>query len=68
MWLVAENVQIDYAEEVYSIRETPSGKGVSLLCPTRKIRTRGDVLNIGTISVVRHSPLSASPPTRTLRC
>ncbi|KAK3687153.1 glycosyl hydrolases family 31-domain-containing protein [Podospora appendiculata] len=50
-WLVAEGMRVEYAEEVYRITETPSGKGLSLLCPTRKIMTRGDVLNLATISI-----------------
>ncbi|KAK3367677.1 glycoside hydrolase family 31 protein [Podospora didyma] len=50
-WLPAEGVRAEYAEEVYRITETPSGKGISLLCPTKKIMTRGDILNLATLSV-----------------
>ena len=50
---MAEGVRIEYAEEVYRITPTASGKGLSLLCPTRKIMTRGDTLNLSTLSVVR---------------
>ncbi|KAG7284606.1 hypothetical protein NEMBOFW57_009211 [Staphylotrichum longicolle] len=50
-WLVAEGVRIEYAEEVYRITPTRSGKGLSLLCPTRKIMTRGDTLNLSTLSM-----------------
>ncbi|KAL2022508.1 hypothetical protein VTK56DRAFT_5115 [Thermocarpiscus australiensis] len=50
-WLVAEGVRIEYAEEVYRITPTPSGKGISLLCPTRKVLTRGDTLNLSTLSI-----------------
>ncbi|EAQ87088.1 hypothetical protein CHGG_03707 [Chaetomium globosum CBS 148.51] len=50
-WLVAEGVRIEYAEEVYRITQTPSGKGISLLCPTRKIMRRGDTLNLATLSI-----------------
>ena len=49
---MAEGVRIEYAEEVYRITPTSSGKGLSLLCPTRKIMTRGDTLNLSTLSVV----------------
>lgn len=49
---MAEGVRIEYAEEVYRITPTRSGKGLSLLCPTRKIMTRGDTLNLSTLSVV----------------
>ncbi|KAH6844799.1 glycoside hydrolase family 31 protein [Chaetomium sp. MPI-CAGE-AT-0009] len=50
-WLVAEGMRIEYAEEVYRITPTPSGRGISLLCPTRKIMTRGDILNLSTLSI-----------------
>ncbi|KAK3321559.1 glycosyl hydrolases family 31-domain-containing protein [Apodospora peruviana] len=50
-WNVAEGFRLEYAEEVYRITKTPSGEGISLLCPTRKIMSRGDTLNTGTISV-----------------
>lgn len=49
---MAEGVRAEYAEEVYRITPTRSGKGISLLCPMRKIKTRGDTLNLGTLSVV----------------
>ncbi|CAJ2505450.1 Uu.00g128440.m01.CDS01 [Anthostomella pinea] len=49
MWLTAEGVQVEYAEEVYDIAETE--KGLSLLCPTRKIFSRGDTLNRSTLTV-----------------
>jgi hypothetical protein len=49
---VAEGVRIEYAEEVYRITPTASGRGISLLCPTRKIMTRGDTLNLSTLSIV----------------
>lgn len=52
MWLVAEGKRVEYAEEVYSVTEKANGKGISLLCPTRKIFTRGDVLNLSTLSMV----------------
>ncbi|AEO60478.1 glycoside hydrolase family 31 protein [Thermothelomyces thermophilus ATCC 42464] len=50
-WLVAEGVQVQYAEEVYRITPTASGKGISLLCPTRKILNRGNTLNLATLSI-----------------
>jgi alpha-D-xyloside xylohydrolase len=46
-------VRTEYAEEVYRVSPMPSGKGVNLLCPTRKIRSRGDTLNLSTLSIVR---------------
>jgi len=52
MWLVAEGVRPEYAEEVYSITQREDGKALSLLCPTRKIRARSDSLNLSTLTVV----------------
>lgn len=49
---MAEGVRIEYAEEVYRITPTSSGRGISLLCPTRKVMSRGDTLNLGTLSIV----------------
>lgn len=51
MWLTAEGLGVSYAEEVYSIKKTD--RGLSLLCPTRKIRSRGDSLNLATLTIVR---------------
>lgn len=50
MWLTAEGMSVSYAEEVYSIRK--SQRGLSLLCPTKKIRSRGDSLNLPTLTIV----------------
>lgn len=50
MWLTAEGVRVEYAEEVYSIKKT--GRGLSLLCPTKKIKSRGDTLNLSTLTIV----------------
>ncbi|KAI1343009.1 glycoside hydrolase family 31 protein [Xylariaceae sp. FL0016] len=49
MWLTAEGMWVEYAEEVYNISETE--KGLSLLCPSRKIMTRGDTLNRSTLTI-----------------
>ncbi|KAH8666410.1 family 31 glycoside hydrolase [Xylariales sp. PMI_506] len=49
MWLVAEGLQVEYAEEVYDTK--PKGNGLSLLCPTRKILSRGDTLNRSTLTI-----------------
>ncbi|TAQ90307.1 hypothetical protein B7494_g1360 [Chlorociboria aeruginascens] len=51
MWLVAEGKRLEYAEEVYSMTEREDGKALSLLCPTRKIRARADILNLSTLSI-----------------
>ncbi|KAI0129574.1 glycosyl hydrolases family 31-domain-containing protein [Xylariales sp. AK1849] len=49
MWLVAEGMHVEYAEEFYDIK--PKENGLSLLCPTRKIFSRGDTLNRSTLRV-----------------
>jgi alpha-D-xyloside xylohydrolase len=51
MWLTNENFTVQYAEEVYSVTPREDQKGVSLLCPTRKIFSRGDTLNLSTLSI-----------------
>lgn len=58
MWLTAEGMSVSYAEEVYSTTKT--ARGLSLLCPTRKIRTRGDSLNLPTLTIVRPPPFFLS--------
>lgn len=50
MWLTAEGVRVEYAEEVYNIRKTD--RGLSLLCPAKKIKSRGDTLNLSTLTIV----------------
>lgn len=52
MWLQAQDIRSEYAEEVYSITERKGGTGVSLLCPTKKIRQRSDSLNLSTLTIV----------------
>ncbi|KAI1871305.1 uncharacterized protein JN550_004750 [Neoarthrinium moseri] len=49
MWLVAEGMQVEYAEEVYETN--PTENGLSLLCPSRKIFSRGDTLNRSTLKI-----------------
>lgn len=51
MWLTAQDMRIEYAEDVYTITEKKNG--LSLLCPTRHIRSRGDTLNLSTLTIVR---------------
>lgn len=52
MWLPAEGIRSEYAEQVYSVAEREDGKALSLLCPTKKIRARSDSLNLSTLTVV----------------
>jgi alpha-D-xyloside xylohydrolase len=42
---------VQYAEEVYTVNKSEDGKALNLLCPTKKIFTRGDTLNLATLSV-----------------
>ncbi|OIW24370.1 hypothetical protein CONLIGDRAFT_603910 [Coniochaeta ligniaria NRRL 30616] len=49
MWLVAEGMKVEYAEGVHEITETE--RGLSLLCPTTRIRSRGDTLNRSCITI-----------------
>lgn len=53
MWLTAEGLSVSYAEQVYDIKKTP--RGLRLLCPTKKIRSRGDTLNLSTLTLVSSS-------------
>ena len=50
MWMVAEGMRVEYAEEVYSVTQTE--KRLSLLCPSKKIFRRGDTLNTSTLTIV----------------
>lgn len=59
MWLVAEGNRVEYAEDVYTITPKEDGKGLNLLCPTRHIRSRGDTLNLSTLTIVRYIFLSS---------
>ncbi|KAI5861372.1 glycoside hydrolase family 31 protein [Durotheca rogersii] len=54
MWQVKEGLRVEYAEEVHEIAQTE--KGLSLLCPTRKISSRGDTLNISTLTIDIEAP------------
>ncbi|KAI0010358.1 glycoside hydrolase family 31 protein [Xylariaceae sp. FL0662B] len=49
MWLVAEGMRVEYAEDVHNITQTE--KGLSLLCPTKKVMRRGDTLNLSTLNI-----------------
>jgi len=51
MWLTNEAFTVQYAEEVYTVTPREDNKAVSLLCPTRKILSRGDTLNLSTLSI-----------------
>ncbi|KAJ2894759.1 putative glycoside hydrolase family 31 protein [Zalerion maritima] len=49
MWLVAEGMRVEYAEDVYTTTEKKNG--LSLLCPTKHVRSRGDTLNLSTLTI-----------------
>ncbi|KAF1996611.1 glycoside hydrolase family 31 protein [Amniculicola lignicola CBS 123094] len=51
MWLNSPSHTVAYAEEIYTITPRADKKAISLLCPTRKIFSRGDTLNLSTLSV-----------------
>jgi alpha-D-xyloside xylohydrolase len=51
MWLVNDRFTVQHAEEVYTVTPHENNKAVTLLCPSRKIFTRGDTLNLSTISI-----------------
>jgi alpha-D-xyloside xylohydrolase len=51
-WLPAEDVRSEFAEEVYTVTKDPNGKALSLLCPTKKVFSRNDTLNLSTLTVV----------------
>ncbi|MCR4739925.1 MAG: alpha-xylosidase [Lachnospiraceae bacterium] len=48
-WLRSERVTPFYASDAYFVDRIPNG--VRILCPTKKINTRGDVLNLPTITL-----------------
>lgn len=52
MWLQAQDIRSEYAEEVYSVTEREDGRALSLLCPTKKIFSRSDSLNLSTLTIV----------------
>lgn len=51
MWLVAADKTVQYAEDIHSITPGASNRSLSLLCPTRKILSRGDTLNLSTLHI-----------------
>lgn len=51
MWLPNEAFTVQYAEEVYTVTPREDGRAITLLCPTRKILSRGDTLNLSTLSI-----------------
>ncbi|KAG9254663.1 family 31 glycoside hydrolase [Emericellopsis atlantica] len=51
MWLPAEGVRTEYAEEIYNITPLDGERGLSLLCPVGQIRSRGNTLNMPTVTL-----------------
>ncbi|KAH8723696.1 alpha-xylosidase [Phaeosphaeriaceae sp. PMI808] len=51
MWLASPEYTVQYAEEVYNITPRQDKQAVTLLCPTKKILSRGDTLNLSTLSI-----------------
>lgn len=52
MWLPIEGKRTEYAEDIYTISQRPDGRALSLLCPTKHVRSRGDTLNLPTVTLV----------------
>lgn len=52
MWLPIEGKRTEYAEDVYTITKRADGRALSLLCPTKHVRSRGDTLNLPTVTLV----------------
>ncbi|KAF2665875.1 alpha-xylosidase [Microthyrium microscopicum] len=51
MWLTAADKHIEYAETIYSTTPNTDTNTLSLLCPTKVIRGRGDTLNCPTLTI-----------------
>ncbi|CAM1501936.1 Fc.00g039200.m01.CDS01 [Cosmosporella sp. VM-42] len=51
MWLPSADFRVEYAEDVYEITPQEDQQAMSLLCPTKHIRSRGDTLNQPTITL-----------------
>ncbi|KAL6791446.1 glycoside hydrolase family 31 protein [Trichoderma sp. SZMC 28013] len=51
MWLPIEGKRTEYAEDVYTITKREDGRALSLLCPTKHVRSRGDTLNLPTVTL-----------------
>lgn len=51
MWLPAEGVRTEYAEDVWEITPQADQQALSLLCPTKHILSRGDTLNQPTVTL-----------------
>lgn len=48
-----DSVRLEYAEEVRKLSWNADGTAMNLLCPTRKIHSRGDTLNLPVLNLVR---------------
>lgn len=57
MWLPAEGVRAEYAEDIYEIAPQDGEQGLSLLCPVRQIHGRSDSLNTPTVTLVSSAQL-----------
>ncbi|KAF8425508.1 galactose mutarotase-like domain-containing protein [Tirmania nivea] len=51
MWLVRDSVRLEYAEEVRKLSWHADGIAMNLLCPAKKIHSRGDTLNLPVFSI-----------------
>ena len=52
MWLVRDDFKLEFAEDIRKIDINEENSSISLLCPTKKILTRGDTLDRATVTIV----------------
>lgn len=51
MWLSSPSHTVSYAEQIHTTTPSATEDALTLLAPTRKIKSRGDTLNLATLSV-----------------
>ncbi|KAL1952814.1 hypothetical protein VTO42DRAFT_4133 [Malbranchea cinnamomea] len=51
MWLIDPSKTVQYAEDIYTVTPSPDNRSLNLLCPTRKVFSRGDTLNLSTLHI-----------------
>jgi alpha-D-xyloside xylohydrolase len=51
MWQTAADKRVEYAEDIFSVTQSKERHFIQLLCPTRRIRSRGDTLNCPTLTI-----------------
>ena len=51
MWLVTDQFTVQHAEALHSVIAREDNQAITLQCPTKKIFSRGDVVNVGSLSL-----------------